>query len=74
MSNSPHELEIRAPLLFVVAAFPHLVDARAAVVDGRDAVLDPGGEHEGQQAWQRFPVGARPRREEMEAYSASAST
>jgi hypothetical protein len=29
-----------------VAAHIHLVDADAAVLDRRDAVFDPGGEHE----------------------------
>ena len=38
-------VEVLAPVL-VVAALLHLVDARRAVVDRRDAVLDPGREHE----------------------------
>jgi hypothetical protein len=38
-------VEILAPPL-VMAARLHLVDAGPAVVDGRDAVLDPGREHE----------------------------
>ena len=41
-----HQLEVGPPVL-VMAALLHLVDARAAVVDGRKAVLDPGREHEG---------------------------
>jgi hypothetical protein len=40
------KLEIRPPM-GVMAAFLHLIDARAAIIDGRDAVLDPGREHEG---------------------------
>ena len=39
------QLEIGPPVL-VMAALLHLVDALAAVVDGRIAVLDPGREHE----------------------------
>ena len=38
-------VEILAPP-FVMAADRHLIDARLAVVDGRDAVFDPGREHE----------------------------
>ena len=38
-------VEIVAPL-FVMAAHLHLVDAGLAAVDRRDAVLDPGREHE----------------------------
>ena len=38
-------VEILAPPL-VMAADLHLVDAGLAVIDGRDAVLDPGREHE----------------------------
>jgi hypothetical protein len=38
-------VEVGAPVP-VVAAHLHLVDPGAAAVDRRDAVLDPGGEHE----------------------------
>ena len=38
-------VEILSPF-FVVAAQLHLVDARLSIVDRRDAVLDPGREHE----------------------------
>src|SRR6185503_4080834 len=38
-------VEILAPAV-VMAADRHLVDARLAMIDGRDAVLDPGREHE----------------------------
>src|SRR4029079_10156957 len=40
-----HAVEILAPAL-VMAANRHLVDAGLAMVDRRDAVLDPGREHE----------------------------
>ena len=39
------KLEILTPSL-VVAALLHLINAPAAIVDGRDAVLDPGRKHE----------------------------
>ena len=38
-------VEVLAPAL-VMATDLHLVDSGLAVVDGRDAVLDPGREHE----------------------------
>jgi hypothetical protein len=44
-SHFVDEIEILPPALIMEAGV-HLVDADAAVVDGRDAVLDPGGEHE----------------------------
>ena len=47
----PEQLEIGAPML-VVAALLHLVDAGAAVIDGRAAVLDAGREHE-ERCWHR---------------------
>src|SRR5215204_6590925 len=49
------ELEVGLPVL-VMAAFLHLVDPLAAVLDGRIAVLDSGREHEpgGYHALLRF--------------------
>ncbi len=39
------EVEVLAPALIMAARF-HLIDPSAPVIDRRDAILDPGGEHE----------------------------
>ena len=55
-------VEILAPTL-VMAAGRHLVDARLTVIDRRDAVLDPGREHEvgdGSVPWVSASLGLVP--------------
>ena len=65
------QVEIRPPVL-VMAALLHLVDAGAAIVDGRDAVLDPGREHEGGEH-RALPLRALAGRSKRTRQDASAS-